>query len=207
MKTILNISDTADYILSNYSSKDYHVTHLKLQKLLYYLKVWGLVSNQFEIDGSFKKWKYGPVNEKIYQDFKEYGSDIIPTKVTIEETNIPLSVYEILNFIIKSHIHFSAFTLSDMTHLEYPWVHTKLNQTISDDLIKKYYSSKPFAKNFDDNFKGYIPIATNASSSYLFDFQSDKMSSVVFNTIDEYLKSFKEQNEFVIDKLKTLEHT
>src|ERR1035437_1765804 len=46
---------------------------LKLQKLLYYAKAWGMVlkNNQLFPD-QFQAWVHGPANPKVWQAFREF---------------------------------------------------------------------------------------------------------------------------------------
>ncbi len=51
-------------VLSHYIIHKYDdITSMKLQKLLYYLKVWGLVSDTFTVDTEFEKWTYRPCKQ------------------------------------------------------------------------------------------------------------------------------------------------
>ena len=66
--------DLAYYILNNYQEASKGgITPLKLQKLLYYIYVWGIVSNNKIIDAKFQKWSYGPVIKEVYQEFSSFG--------------------------------------------------------------------------------------------------------------------------------------
>ena len=58
------IYELPHYILATYA--DYKITPLKLQKLLYYAKVWGIVAGEELYQGEFKKWTHGPVNTEVY---------------------------------------------------------------------------------------------------------------------------------------------
>ena len=112
--------ELAYYILQNHDN----ITPLKLQKLLYYCKVWGVVSGENLVDGEFKKWQYGPVNEEVYKEFKKYGDSAIPKHIT-ELTTAPSTQKEIIDLILYSYKPYDAITLSAMTHHEDPWKKVK----------------------------------------------------------------------------------
>lgn len=191
----MKISHLAYYIIEEYSSVEGGITPLKLQKLLYYTKAWGLVSGQLSVNGQFKAWKNGPVNGYIYHQFKEYGNQPIPAEN--EAGPIPDEKKEVIDFILDSYVHFDAVTLSAMTHEEQPWEVTPKNEVIGDELIKQYYSNLAFAKNFPvEPDKPYYPVYTDFMYSFIFDFQEDDQAKeVVFDSFDEYKEMMKQSKE------------
>ncbi|MFH5886189.1 Panacea domain-containing protein [Halalkalibaculum sp. DA3122] len=181
----MKISHLAYYILENYSSVEGGITPLKLQKLLYYTKAWGLVSGELNVGGQFKAWKNGPVNGYIYHQFKEYGDQPIPKQ---EAGPVSADKKKLIDFILESYAHFDAITLSAMTHEEEPWEQTQKDEVISDQAIKEFYSQQPFAKNFPlSEDKPYYPVYTDFMYSFIFDFQNDdEAKEVKFDSFAEY---------------------
>ncbi|WP_369788350.1 Panacea domain-containing protein [Rouxiella sp. WC2420] len=60
------------------------LTPMKLQKLVYFAHAWSLAAgNEPLINDQVKAWKFGPVIDSIYQEFKSYGSNNI-TKLGTE---------------------------------------------------------------------------------------------------------------------------
>lgn len=191
----MKISHLAYFILENYSSVDGGITPLKLQKLLYYTKVWGLVSGKLSVGGQFKAWKNGPVNGYIYHKFKEYGDQPIP----VENKAGPVSPTKkkMIDFILESYVYFDAITLSAMSHEEDPWEKTPKDEVISNQLIKEFYSHQPFAKNFPlDEDKPYYPVYTDFMYSFIIDFQEDdEAKELVFDSFEEYKQLMKQSKE------------
>lgn len=71
----------ANFIIDIAIEKDNPVTNLKLQKIMFFLQGYCLSKyNTPLIDGSFSKWRYGPVEEEVYREFKYYGSAPIESK-------------------------------------------------------------------------------------------------------------------------------
>jgi len=61
------------------------LTNKKLQKLLYYVKAWGLV--YFEdgiIDDDFQAWVHGPVCSEVYNAYKSYKFGLIQSDMSEE---------------------------------------------------------------------------------------------------------------------------
>lgn len=146
----MNIIELSKYILHEYSQKSSDgIKPMKLQKLLFYIKAWTLVSGSSIIAESFEHWDYGPVNRDVYDYYKQNGSKTLEAD---EYTTLKLSESEkeLVNFIVENYISFDAITLSTMTHQEDPWKKTSRNEIITDELIKEYYGEQRFAKNFED---------------------------------------------------------
>jgi uncharacterized phage-associated protein len=128
----------AKYIVRQFSQQSPGgITPMKLQKLLFYVKAWGLVAGHQLIVADFERWDYGPVNRDVYDLYKKYGATPIHINES-EDLNIDRSTKELIDFIIENYIAFDAFTLSSMTHTEEPWKQTKRNEIISDELLISY---------------------------------------------------------------------
>ena len=167
------ILDIAAYILQTQE----HISHLKLQKLLYYLKVWSLVNGNPIIPESFVKWKHGPVNKEVYEKFKMYGDKNIPA---VQAGESAIENKEFVDFVLECYAQYDAITLSLMTHQDDPWKNTSDNAVISDASLLKYYSSLPFAKNFPvDPLKPFYPVDTNMHYAFIFDMDKDAVEQTI----------------------------
>ena len=200
----MKITHLAYYILENYSSVEGGITPLKLQKLLYYTKAWGLVSGELKVGGQFKAWKNGPVNGHVYHMFKDFGNK--PIQVDNTAGPITSNKKKVLDFILESYAHFDAITLSAMTHEEDPWEQTPKDAVISDQVIKAFYSQQPFAQNFPlSENKPYYPVYTDFMYSFIFDFQEgDEAKELVFDSFDEY-KELMQQSKKDLNNYFTFE--
>lgn len=193
----------ANYVLYKFSG---NVTPMKLQKLLYYIKVWTTVSGNSVIpdtnDQKFEAWKFGPVNPNLYHKFKHFGSKAIE-----KSQKIPPFIYgkdkKLIDFILDSYGNYSAITLSKTTHIEEPWIkNSKVSGIITDEDILDYYSKESFVKNFPlgSNDK-YYPPKTSSHYAYVFDMKKDdEASEVTFNSIEEYKSQFKQVAENIEEK-------
>lgn len=130
------------------------ITPMKLQKLVYCLHGWHLaIEDEPAIDGQFEAWPYGPVEEELYHIFKSYGGNPIKSYATswINDEKkafvVPNSnhrFYEIVDFVAKKYMKFSATELSAMTHEPgTPWSITRgrRKSEIDNDLIKEHFRS------------------------------------------------------------------
>jgi uncharacterized phage-associated protein len=195
--------DTAQYLINVLTPHYGGITPMKLQKLLYYVKAWGLVAGTELIVSDFKKWEYGPVQPQIYAEFNGYGKSPIP----INNLDVPLHLKgvakELTDFISESYASFHAVTLSKLTHQEDPWKLTPRNETISETAMEAFYRKLSFAGNFnpfDPEHKPYIPVQTDLSIAFMLDMSKKEAS--IFSSYPSF-EYYKEQVRRTHRELKT----
>ncbi|MFS6937442.1 Panacea domain-containing protein [Neisseria animaloris] len=145
MRVPYNPIDVANYIVRRANEKQNPVTHLKLQKLLYY--VVAMYFQKYDrrlIDEDVVKWQYGPVVKSVYHQFKILGSlKITELSEYIESIDSPFSVkwadvhdrvqrlerdndFKIVaDKVIDDLLESNAFKLVDITHAEPAWYNYK----------------------------------------------------------------------------------
>ena len=124
------------------------ITHLKVQKLLYYAQGFNkIINNECLFKEKILAWQYGPVVEDVFQKLKHYGANGISKKIRLEE-KIDASVEKVLNLVYDKLGQFSAYRLVEMTHSERPWQMTAQGKEIKVGLIEEY-----FLKNYFLNVK------------------------------------------------------
>lgn len=126
------------------------ISHLKLQKLVYYAQVWSLVlRNQPLFYQDIQAWRHGPVVYEVWTEYKVYGFDAIPA---LENPSLEFEddEMEVLDYVWGSYGELSAKRLEILTHSEEPWIKArkgaasteKSNNVISHEDINSYYGSK-----------------------------------------------------------------
>lgn len=141
-QTQYNPIDVANYIVWRANAMQKPITHLKLQKLLYYVVAKYLQQyNHYLITENIVKWQYGPVVKSVYHQFKILGSAPITelSEYIIKDPNKLFSfewakVQEITNeintndkvkntvaLILEDLIDKNPFVLVDITHREPAW--------------------------------------------------------------------------------------
>lgn len=158
----------ANYFIELARQHGQPLSPMKLQKLVFFAHAWWLaLTGTPLIDETVEAWEYGPVIPTIYQEFKHYGKDNIkepcrsftfvggepiasPPELPCPDSNVEA----LLNKIWEVYSKFSAFQLSNMTHIAgTPWEkrvsEIKAKQgilpkgyDIPDDLIMEYFRSK-----------------------------------------------------------------
>lgn len=184
------------------------VTPMKLQKLLYYLKAWGLVAGYETVPLSFEKWDYGPVNRSLYNKYRSYGSNAITVHQAPRPSEWSAQVNDTVDMILASYAPLSAFTLSALTHQEIPWRETSRNEIISEERMQSYYQTQRFAKNFPFNPKSgpFYPIESNLSYAYALDMsEREAEESTVYPSYQVYLRHRREAGEHIEETVGTFE--
>lgn len=78
---IYNVLDVSRHIINYSEEKDYGVSNLKLQKLLYFVQAYFMLEKKDHTPCFHEKieaWDFGPVVPEAYQEWAKYGSCDIP---------------------------------------------------------------------------------------------------------------------------------
>ena len=162
---MMNARDLAKYIISAIKERmtgidpeEFDVTPLKLQKLLYYCQGYSLaLTGKPAFSDRIEAWRYGPVVESVYQEYKRYNGGIIPHR-EIETADKPDDVLQsIVNLVLSDKGRYSGEALARMTHKERPWQDSYkgsyggnyLNAEIPNEAMTDYFSQE-FLKREED---------------------------------------------------------
>lgn len=128
--TTKSVKDLAGWICHNYKYQD-PLTHLKLQKLVFYC-YGALLASDFDREISmpieFEPWNHGPVNRDLYNIFRHKKS------FPIYESEYPANVCfsgnaeDALKVTLNIYGAMSAWSLRHQTHLEEPWISAHENK-------------------------------------------------------------------------------
>ena len=114
----------ANYILGIGETLGDHITHLKLQKLLFYSQAFylGAYNGEKLFPEKVEAWEHGPVVRKVWDKYKGYGSHPLMSDppggqpVQFEHRQMVL-----INDVYETYGQYSAWRLRQMTHKELPW--------------------------------------------------------------------------------------
>lgn len=111
------IIDISNYIVSKYDE----TTPLTLQKLLYYIQMFGLVFLDKPIfNNQCKRWAHGPVYSEVYFEFKNNGCDPIEVHES-NELYMDEESKKVIDEVLKAFACYSGNALAYFTHSEDPW--------------------------------------------------------------------------------------
>lgn len=128
------------------------ITHLKLQKLVYYAQAWALARlDQPLFEEDCEAWTHGPVIPSLYETFKDYRWEALPYPNTVPEFDPPLET--LLAEVLAIYGEWSAKHLETLTHQEVPWqqarghlpAEVQAQAVISKQSMQQYYRTL-FAK-------------------------------------------------------------
>lgn len=135
----------ADYLI--YKSKD--ITHLMLQKALYYIQgFYYAFYQQFVFSDDCEAWVHGPVYRKIYNKYRAYGYAAIESQEPFDESKLTDAEKSIADSVIEHICCYSGGILESFTHSEMPWLRTRRDlphayasdRVISKELISEYFN-------------------------------------------------------------------
>ena len=133
------------------------ITHLKLQKLLYYAQ--GISLGMYGrplFEEKIEAWQHGPVVKEIYGYFSVFGRKNIEMNMDEEKEKIinkienNKAVSEVLNLTYDNFAIYTAWQLRQMTHEDdTPWDITQrtkgLGKEIDNKLIEQYFREEIIA--------------------------------------------------------------
>lgn len=141
--------DVAAWFLKNIDrSAGDSVTHLKLQKLVYYAQAWSLaLLNRPFFEEEVQAWAHGPVAPSVYRAFAGFGWDSLPT--VEREVEFDDEQSNLLGEIASIYGQYQAKQLEAMTHAESPWIEARgalapeaaSNAVISKQAMRDFYSA------------------------------------------------------------------
>lgn len=135
MNSRLNKYDLISYINEYYISIGMELTPIRIQKTLYFLfALWGGKNADYKktelegespsylFDADFSAWRYGPVDETIYREYKENLIELF-SKGNHHNVHESLTRHErdYIDEILNELRRFSDFRLVDITHGDVSW--------------------------------------------------------------------------------------
>lgn len=115
------------------------ITHLKLQKIVYYAQSWSLALNDRELfEENFQAWAHGPVVRSLFDRFNGSGWDALG--LPEEAPVIDKDTEELLMDIWEIYGQHTAKYLEELTHSEEPWIITRNGlppEARSEEIIEK----------------------------------------------------------------------
>jgi uncharacterized phage-associated protein len=125
------------------------ITHLKLQKLLYFAQAWHLANKGESLfNDEIQAWAHGPVVRSIYDRFKGKSWDALDAVEA--ETKIPKRIANYMEKVFEMYGKYSAKHLEAMTHQHSPWIEARGNlepeerceNIISKSSMRDFYGKK-----------------------------------------------------------------
>ena len=140
---MLNVFDVANYFIAKSNLDEDCVTHLKLQKLVYYAQGFHLALFHTPLfSESIEAWEHGPVVPTLYAKYSAKGNQpITETDHNFDITIFEEKIIELLDDVYDVYGQFSAWKLRNLTHHEQPWMETPKNLVIANEVMEKYFQT------------------------------------------------------------------
>jgi uncharacterized phage-associated protein len=125
------------------------ITHLKLQKLVYYAQAWSLALFDLPLfDEEIEAWTHGPVVRSLFEDFRDAGWDALEPLWDCPQFDDDTE--GLLTEIMEEYGQHSAKYLEKLTHREDPWklargnlpIEQKSSAIITKQSMAIYYRNK-----------------------------------------------------------------
>lgn len=172
-------SDIADWFLTHIDREAGDVlTHLKLQKLVYYAQAWSLaLLGHSLIEEDFQAWAHGPCLPSLWQRFGNCGWEALPEPDSVPD--LPENVRELLGEVLEVYGNLSAKYLEELVCNEDPWTEARdglppemrSENIISKQTMADYYKKLYQRMNKSDGQKAQTNIAESrqpGEAAYLF---------------------------------------
>lgn len=156
-----SVIDVSRHIINYSNEKEYGVSNLKLQKLLYFVQAYFLLSKKeacfYE---KIEAWDLGPVVPVAYREYKQFGSGNIPTITYVIEKDFEniwnskvVPFYDmvilpedkiLIDSVVDKFSEYSASDLVGLTHRQRPWIDAyeqNRNNEIPISAIEEYFNA------------------------------------------------------------------
>lgn len=145
--TPITANEIADWFLCHMDRESGDsITHLKLQKLVYYAQAWSLaLFNEPLFKEELQAWTHGPVAPSVYRKFSDKGFEALPAPKRCK--TFEGKIEGLLSEIYNIYGRLTAKDLERLTHGEDPWniargglsPEAASNNIITKESMKKYY--------------------------------------------------------------------
>lgn len=162
--TNYNVLDVCRHVINYSNERNYGISNLKLQKILYFVQAYFLINTKDNTPCFCEKieaWDFGPVVPEAYCEYKQYGSGNIPTiksyilfdkeniwnskRVKFEDTIISDDDKKLIDTVVDMFADYSATDLVSITHSQSPWIDVyerRKNNEITTDAIREYFNGR-----------------------------------------------------------------
>lgn len=156
-----NVLDICRFIINYCDEKDYSLSNLKLQKILYFIQAYFLSCTDSKkpcFKEKIEAWTFGPVVPVAYHEYKQFGNTNIPRVthyIEYNENNFWKSKVmqyhddiicngdkEIIEKLVDKFAKYSTTALVNITYHQTPWMNAYKqghNHIISNEAIKNYF--------------------------------------------------------------------
>ncbi len=156
------VLDVCRHVINYSNERDYGISNLKLQKVLYFIQAYFLIEKKDHtpcFEEKIEAWNFGPVVPKAYLEYKQYGNGDIPTiksyivldedntwnskRVKFEDTAITAEDKALIDKVVDKFADYTATDLVSLTHRQSPWIDAYVpyhHNEITINAMREYFS-------------------------------------------------------------------
>ena len=118
--------DIANWLIFKAAEYGDLITHLKVQKLLYYSEAWvqALLDKELFRE-NIQAWSHGPVVPEVFHALKSHQWNCLPVPDEKLIIKIDNEYLDVLNQVFDTYADIPAKTLELMTHNDEPWINAR----------------------------------------------------------------------------------
>lgn len=157
-----NVLDICRHVINYSNDRDYGISNLKLQKVLYFIQAYFLINRKDHapcFNEKIEAWDFGPVVPVAYHEYKQYGGGDIPTiksyilfdendvwnsrRIAFDDNIIKVKDKTLVDKVVDNFSEYSATDLVSLTHKQSPWIDAYVphqNNEITLDAIREYFN-------------------------------------------------------------------
>ena len=147
-------NDVALWILAEAKKQGICMTHMKLQKLLYYAQAYHIaITGNTLFRNPIFAWQHGPVVPDVYHSFSKFGNSLIHN---INVIAAPEPFNALIAALVRDKGHLSAHELRYLTHNEEAWRnawHNNASHKITDSMMADCHSLDFWTSDEEDDFQ------------------------------------------------------
>lgn len=136
-----DVFDVVDYIIKFHNDRDVIITHLKLQKLLYFVQIYFLLQTGYRcFNNDLVAFDYGPVVIDVFKKYKGVGRQ----PLICDKNVVNLEGNNLIDDICDKFLKYSANELVDLTHGQKPYreaINKGYGSVITDKSILDYFTN------------------------------------------------------------------
>lgn len=124
MFILYDVLDVCQFIVAYCNDKNYSITNLRLQKMLYFMQLYFLdIKGKLCFKNPLEAWQLGPVSPDAYFTYCSNGANEIPNYPVENNKVSPIGKddQEIIKAVLDKVSQFSTWQLVDITHHQMPW--------------------------------------------------------------------------------------
>lgn len=141
-----HVMDICRYVVFYSNKKNYGISNLRLQKILYFIQAYFLrIKKQPCFQEQIEAWDFGPVVPTAYHFYKKFGAGEIPDYRDPQTVFLAKNDQKIINGVIDLLSKYTTTQLVSMTHRQYPWkknYEPYANHTISIEDIERFANGR-----------------------------------------------------------------